>query len=225
VNTTIGYTAVLVGFVASLMGAGTIAYALRSAARESAPQLSMPYMRLGRRYAWVTLAMAVLIFVVMERALITRDFTSAYVAQVGSSKTRPFFNFASLWSSLEGSIILWTLILCGYVAVIARKFRNRISDPMFAWALLVMFVVTAFFFFLMVGPTNPFRTFDPPPGFDGPGPNPILQNHVLQVLAFLAMEPPRSLEAGRERPQSTRPGAMRPPLHRDGTATSRVAPA
>ena len=184
-NTTIGYTAVLVGFVASLMGVGTIAYALRSAARVSSPQLSMPYMRLGRRYAWVTLAMAVLIFVVMERALITRDFTSAYVAQVGSSKTRAFFNFTSLWSSLEGSIILWTLILCGYVAVIARKFRNRITDPMFAWALLVLFVVTAFFFFLMTGPTNPFKTFDPPPGFDGPGPNPILQNHVL-----VAFHPP-----------------------------------
>ena len=184
-NTTIGYTAVLVGFVASLMGAGTIAYALRSAARVSSPHLSMPYMRLGRRYAWVTLAMAVLIFAVMERALITREFTSAYVAQVGSSKTRAFFNFTSLWSSLEGSIILWTLILCGYVAVIARKFRNRITDPMFAWALLVLFVVTAFFFFLMVGPTNPFRTFDPPPGFDGPGPNPILQNHIL-----VAFHPP-----------------------------------
>src|SRR5688572_26044635 len=56
---------------------------------------------------------------------------------------------------------------------------------MFAWALLVLFVVTAFFFFLMVGPTNPFRSFDPPPGFDGPGPNPILQNHVL-----VAFHPP-----------------------------------
>jgi cytochrome c-type biogenesis protein CcmF len=185
VNTTIGYTAVLVGFVASLMGVGTIAYALRSAAVASAPQLSMPYMRVARRYAWVILAMAVLIFVVMERALITRDFTSAYVAQVGSSKTRAFFNFTSLWSSLEGSIILWTLILCGYVAIIARKFRNRITDPMFAWALLVLFVVTAFFFFLMTGPTNPFKTFDPPPGFDGPGPNPILQNHIL-----VAFHPP-----------------------------------
>ena len=89
----------------------------------------MPYMRVGRRYAWVTLAMAVLIFAVMERALITRDFTSAYVAEVGSSKTRAFFNFTSLWSSLEGSIILWTLILCGYVAVIARKFRESRHRP------------------------------------------------------------------------------------------------
>ena len=184
-NTTIGYTAVLVGFVASLLGVGTIGYALRRAARDASPQLSVAYMRVARRYAWVTLAMAVLIFAIMERALITRDFTSAYVAQVGSSKTRPFFNFTSLWSSLEGSIILWTLILCGYVAVIARKFRNRISDPMFAWALLVLFVVTAFFFFLMTGPTNPFKSFDPPPGFDGPGPNPILQNHIL-----VAFHPP-----------------------------------
>ena len=184
-NTAIGYTAVLIGFAASLMGVGTIAYALRAAGRVSAPQVSGPYMRMGRRYAWVTLAMAILIFAIMERALITRDFTSAYVAQVGSSKTRAFFNFTALWSSLEGSIILWTLILCGYVAVVARKFRNRVTDPMFAWALLVMFAVTAFFFFLLAGPTNPFKTFSPPPGFDGPGPNPILQNHIL-----VAFHPP-----------------------------------
>jgi cytochrome c-type biogenesis protein CcmF len=184
-NTTIGYTAVLVGFAAALLGVGTIGYALRHAAVHGSSQLPSAYMRLGRRYAWVTLAMGVLAFVIMERALITRDFTSEYVAQVGSTKTRAFFNFTSLWSSLEGSILLWTLILCGYVAVIARKFRDRITDPMFAWALLVLFAVTAFFFFLMVGPTNPFRTFDPPPGFDGPGPNPILQNHVL-----VAFHPP-----------------------------------
>ncbi|HET7721709.1 MAG TPA: cytochrome c-type biogenesis CcmF C-terminal domain-containing protein, partial [Acidimicrobiales bacterium] len=32
------------------------------------------------------------------------------------------------------------------------------------------------------GPANPFGAFDPPPGFDGPGPNPLLQNHPLMAF-------------------------------------------
>jgi cytochrome c-type biogenesis protein CcmF len=45
-----------------------------------------------------------------------------------------------------------------------------------------MFVVAAFFFALMLGPADPFASFNPPAGFDGPGPNPLLQNHILMVI-------------------------------------------
>ena len=34
----------------------------------------------------------------------------------------------------------------------------------------------------MMGPANPFQSFAPPPGFDGPGPNPLLQNHLLMAF-------------------------------------------
>jgi cytochrome c-type biogenesis protein CcmF len=34
----------------------------------------------------------------------------------------------------------------------------------------------------MAFPANPFRSFHPPPGFDGPGPNPLLQNHPLMAI-------------------------------------------
>jgi cytochrome c-type biogenesis protein CcmF len=45
-------------------------------------------------------------------------------------------------------------------------------------------VVAAFFFGLMLGPASPFRTLSPVP-LDGPGPNPLLQNHPL-----VAFHPP-----------------------------------
>src|SRR5690242_10095542 len=108
------------------MGIGSIVNALRQRPDGSA-EVHAGYAHMGRRFAWITLAMAALVFAVMERALITRDYSVSYVTQVGSSRTRPFFNFTALWSALEGSIILWTLILCGYVAVVARKFRRRSS--------------------------------------------------------------------------------------------------
>ncbi len=139
----------------------------------------------GARYAWIAFAGMCLSTFAMQRALITRDFTIQYVAEHGSSSTPPLYNVATMWSALEGSILLWGLILAGYLAVVAKKFSNRLSDPMVSWALISMFLVTAFFSLVMLGPANPFQSFNPPIGYDGPGPNPLLQNHIL-----VAFHPP-----------------------------------
>ncbi len=127
---------------------------------------------------------AVVSVLAMERGLITRDFSMAYVATNGSKNTPFLFNVATMWSALEGSILLWALILAGYTLAVVLKFRKRLTDPLVGWALLVMFVVTAFFFLLMVGPANPFHTLALPPT-NGPGPNPLLQNNIL-----VAFHPP-----------------------------------
>src|SRR4051794_17505138 len=117
----------------------------------------------------------------MERALITRDFSLAYVADHGSSHTPALYNFATLWGALEGSILLWTLVLTGYTVAVVLKFGSRRTDQMVAWAMLTMFAVNLFFFGLMLGPANPFKTLANPP-LDGPGPNPLLQNHPLMAF-------------------------------------------
>ena len=173
-NATLGGAANVLGLASAAMGVVTVGYGLV----RHRPEL----VRVGRRYAWLTFACALAAFVVMERALITRDFTVAFVAEHGSSKTPALFNFATLWSALEGSIILWALILTGYVVATVVKFRTRVDDPLFGWALLTMFVVVLFFFVLLVGPANPFKAFEPPIGYDGPGPNPLLQNHILMAF-------------------------------------------
>jgi cytochrome c-type biogenesis protein CcmF len=72
-------------------------------------------------------------------------------------------------------------VLAGYLAIVAHKFRHRLDDPLVGWALLTMLVVGAFFFGLMLGPANPFETISPVPD-DGPGPNPLLQNHILMAF-------------------------------------------
>ncbi|CAN5155164.1 heme lyase CcmF/NrfE family subunit [soil metagenome] len=138
-------------------------------------------LRVGHNYAWLVLAGALLAFVFMERALITRDFSLEYVARNGSSRTPAVFNFATLWAALEGSIILWSLVLSGDIAVTARNFRDRLTDPLVGWALLTMLAVATFFFGLMLDAANPFTTLANPP-LDGPGPNPLLQNHVLMAF-------------------------------------------
>ena len=140
------------------------------------------FLSLGRGLLWVVLLGAVLAFAAMERALITRDFTVAYVADNGSSATAPLFNFATAWAALEGSILLWGLILAGYVVAVSLRFRRRGDDPLVVGALLCSLLVVLFFFGLMLGPADPFQGFSPPPGYDGPGPNPLLQDNPLMAV-------------------------------------------
>jgi cytochrome c-type biogenesis protein CcmF len=117
----------------------------------------------------------------MEWALLTHDFSLSYVAENGSRGTPTLFTITGLWSSLEGSILLWLVILGGYLAVVARKFRDRSHDPIVAWATIVGLVVAAFFFLLTLGPANPFHVLASVPA-DGRGPNPLLQNHPLMAF-------------------------------------------
>ncbi|MCC6434363.1 MAG: heme lyase CcmF/NrfE family subunit [Acidimicrobiales bacterium] len=152
----------------------TVAHGLVRRRRNQAT-LMVPYAVLG-------LAGAVLAFAAMERALIQRDFTIRFVAEHGSHKTPLLFEITALWSGLQGSILLWGLVLAGYIAVIVWRFRDRRSDPLLGWAVVTMFAVATFFFGLMLGPANPFVRFSPPLGFDGQGPNPLLQNHPLMAF-------------------------------------------
>lgn len=148
--------------------------------REVAP------LRAGLRLVYAAVAGLVFAFVILERALITRDFTVRFVAEHGSSRTSPLFNFTSLWSGLEGSILLWAVVLVGFWAVVAYRFRLKIlelaPDSAAAWAFVIMGVVTAFFIGLLIGPADPFSSFSPPAGYDGPGPDPLLQSNVLMAF-------------------------------------------
>ena len=172
-NLALGNAGLMLMLASMTFGALSTAYSIRTGNTRT--------LRLAPRYAWLGLAGAVLAVVMMQRALITRDFSIAYVQQVGSTTTPPLYNVAAMWSSLEGSILLWAIILAGYTAAVAWRFRRRTDDPLVGWALVVMFVVAAFFALVSFGPASPFQN-GPSGVLDGPGPNPLLQNHVLVLF-------------------------------------------
>ncbi|MGI9021863.1 MAG: heme lyase CcmF/NrfE family subunit [Acidimicrobiales bacterium] len=175
-NAALGTAGVALGLTAAVLGMATLAVGLR----RGDPRM----LRAGQRYVWLILGGAVLAVVAMEAAFIGHDFRLAYVAGNGSRGTPLLYTISGMWSALEGSILLWSLILAGYLAVMVRHFRNRASDPLVAWAAFAGFAVAVFFFALMAGPANPFRVLDVVPA-DGRGPNPLLQNHPL-----VAFHPP-----------------------------------
>ncbi len=137
--------------------------------------------RLGMRFIPYVFVGSIVSVAAMQVALIRHDFSLEYVAHNNSTTTPLLFTISGMWSALEGSILLWGFILTMYLAIVWRRFRKRLDDPLVAWALIVMLVVCAFFYLMMLGPTNPFRTLLIPP-VQGRGPNPLLQNHILMAF-------------------------------------------
>jgi cytochrome c-type biogenesis protein CcmF len=174
VNAVLGQIGVALGLVSAVCGVVVIGAGLAKG--------RLRWLSAAPRAAWGVLAGALLATAAMEHALITHDFALAYVADNNARVTPLLYSITGMWAALQGSILLWALVLAGYISVIARRFRSRATDPLVAWALLVCFVVAAFFFGLMAGPANPFVTISGPAPAGGLGPNALLQDNVL--IAF-----------------------------------------
>jgi len=172
-NSALGSAGLLLVMAASVFGAIAVFYGIRKGDKKLLKQ--------GPLYTWIAFGGIVLSVVMMQRAMITRDFSLAYVQQVGSADTPALYNFAAMWSALEGSILLWVLVLAGFTAAVGWRFRKRTDDVLVGWALIVMFLVLAFFAFLSFGPADPFSA-GAPGVTTGPGPNPLLQNHILVLF-------------------------------------------
>ena len=174
-NGALGHAGLLLILAASCIGVLSTGLAVVTGNRRGVRQ--------AINYAWLILAGALIAVFAMQRALHMRDYSIDYVQRVGSSTTPGIYNVAAMWSALEGSILLWVLVLSAFTAAVAWRFRSRADDELVAWALVVMFVVSAFFALMSFGPANPFAAGpDVARGFDGPGPNPLLQNHILVLF-------------------------------------------
>ncbi len=176
-NAAAGLSALILAFAGAVLGGGQIAVGLL----RGRPNL----VRAGRTYAWVIVAGAVIATVAMQHALITHDFRLQYVANNDSTETPLVYRITAMWSNLAGSILLWGLVLSGWIAATSLRFRRRAADPLVAWATAVQFAVAAFFFGLMLFASNPFTLTKGRIPLDGPGPDPLLANHIL-----VAFHPP-----------------------------------
>src|SRR5919109_727988 len=78
----------------------------------------------------------------MLAAILTNDFSIRYVAENSSLSTPTFFKVLSLWSADEGSLLLWNLVLAGFIAAVAFRFRRQRPET-YPWALAAMYAVAA----------------------------------------------------------------------------------
>lgn len=166
------------GWAATIVGAGSALIGSYAALRAVQGRRSADGAVRGAWYAFVGLAAANLL---MVGALVTRDFSIAYVAQVGSRDTPLLFTVASLWGALEGSILFWAGLLAAVSILLVVRTRDADDRSRLPGALAVLLALTAFFALIVAGPSNPWRRLSPIP-LDGPGPNPLLQDHPLMAI-------------------------------------------
>jgi cytochrome c-type biogenesis protein CcmF len=136
-------------------------------------------------------------FVLLELAILTHDFSISYVANNTSTATPFIFLFAAGWAALEGSIVLWGLLLAVFTYLVWRQLDR--TDGLGVLALAVMGAVAMFWFGLMATAANPFAVCTQSGGefclesswwpfvataapANGLGPNPLLQNHILMAI-------------------------------------------
>jgi cytochrome c-type biogenesis protein CcmF len=155
---------------------GGIVAAVRAARHEDGRML-----RQAKLFAYLIFGLMSIATGAMIVALVTRDFSVSYVAQVGSHSTPLFYTIISLWGALEGSLLLWGWVLALFCALVAWRTPSSIGIPLVGYSLAVLLGIGTFFYYLLVGPASPFGAVFPVP-LDGPGPNPMLQNHWLMAV-------------------------------------------
>jgi cytochrome c-type biogenesis protein CcmF len=119
---------------------------------------------------------------VLFLALGTRNYGFQYVvAHVRDSQ--PFvYDLASFWGGMEGSMLLWALILSGY-SVLAIRSISAQRPRLLPGVIAVSAGVSGFFLLMLNTVTSPFVTVPFPPA-DGRGMNPLLLN------PWMAIHPP-----------------------------------
>ena len=130
----------------------------------------------GIAFALSTLAANLL----MVYALVTKDFSVGYVAEVGSLATPVHIAIVSLWASLNGSILFWAGVLGAYTGALIYTMGDKHREYM-PYTLHVLLGIAVFFTLLVASIADPFQAVLPVP-IDGPGPNPLLQNHWLMAI-------------------------------------------
>jgi cytochrome c-type biogenesis protein CcmF len=114
--------------------------------------------------------------VVLALALVRHDFSFAYVAAHTSRNLSTVYALSAFWGGQEGSLLLWLLVLSGYGALAVLMNRRLLRD-LIVWVVPIVGGISAFFAFVLVAVSSPFRT--QVPALDGAGLTPSLQNPYM----------------------------------------------
>jgi cytochrome c-type biogenesis protein CcmF len=126
------------------------------------------------QFAFVALAFAALAY-----AHLTSDFSVLNVAENSHSAMPAIYKFSGIWGNHEGSMLLWSLILATFGALVAL-FGRSLPERLRADALSVQGLVGAAFLAFILATSNPFERLAPAP-FEGRDLNPILQDPGLAI--------------------------------------------
>jgi cytochrome c-type biogenesis protein CcmF len=137
--------------------------------------------QIARRTVYGFCALLTACVAIIEIAFAGNDFSFNIVAEHSSLETPPFYKLAAMWSSQEGSLLLWAWVLSIAASAALYATRNKLRE-LVPWATAVMMGIAAFFTGLMLfaPDVHPFATLSPAP-VDGIGLNPLLQHPSMMI--------------------------------------------
>src|SRR5216117_432820 len=147
------------------------------------------FVQVGRRAFYAATAMTVLAAIALETALLTHDFSLAYVAEHTDISTPVALVAAGFYSGQEGSLLYWTLIL-GLLGSASLVASGALGGRVAAYAAGILAAIITFFLFVLAVVASPFELLSVTPP-DGLGLNPVLRDggmliHPPVVLAGFA---------------------------------------
>jgi cytochrome c-type biogenesis protein CcmF len=133
----------------------------------------------GRRSVYALFGLLTVGMVVLEIAFVGNDFAFNAVADTSSRSTPLLYRLAALWSSQEGSLLLWAWLLSLWSSLVLFLTRNRLREvASYATAILLGF--GGFFVSLMIFYADPFATGNPVPP-EGEGLDPLLRFPTMMI--------------------------------------------
>jgi cytochrome c-type biogenesis protein CcmF len=167
-----GKACLILALAVCLYGIGASLYGARTGRRE--------WVASGRRAVYALAGTAAVAFVILEAAFMRSDFTFALVTSHSSTTTPAFYRATAVWSSQEGSLLLWLLLLSLWSSLILFITRRRLRE-IAPYATAVLLGLGAFFACMLVFLESPFdRTIGAVPA-EGVGLNPLLRHPSMMI--------------------------------------------
>ena len=120
-----------------------------------------------------------LAFAALAEAHMRSDFSVLNVAENSHSAMPLIYKFSGVWGNHEGSMLLWSLILAAFGALVA-VFGRALPDRLRADALATQGLIGAAFLAFILATSDPFTRLNPAP-FEGNSLNPVLQDPGLAI--------------------------------------------
>ncbi|MCA3130145.1 MAG: heme lyase CcmF/NrfE family subunit [Betaproteobacteria bacterium] len=136
-------------------------------------------MALARPAAQAQFLCVALAFGCLAWSFVNNDFSVLNVAANSNSTLPAQYRFAATWGSHEGSMLLWVLMLTGWMTAVSLGSRH-LPEAMAARILAVMALISVGFLAFMLVTSNPFERLLPMAD-DGRDLNPLLQDPGMVI--------------------------------------------
>jgi cytochrome c-type biogenesis protein CcmF len=167
----LGHACLVLALAVCLYGIGASLYGVRA----GRPQWCLS----GRRAVYLLAGTLTVAFIVLEQAFLRSDFSFNTVADTSSTTTPTFYRAAAVWSSQEGSLLLWAWLLSLWSSLVLFLTRHRLREVA-AYATAVLLGFGGFFVSLMIFYANPFASTHPAPA-EGVGLDPLLRHPSMMI--------------------------------------------